>query len=524
MKTTILVLTFAGFLFTAISACAASVEERAADLKKAINDEIASKPDLANANGQRGGYDPRMVAAAVEQITSQLDNPNMGGNVDSQLNQMLASFTSDAVQKARQDLLEAIHLRQKEKADAAANQMKELLKHVSEEINKAKKPEDLDGLLVELQKFQGDRYGSYGGENQALSQQISGAFEFTKLWQNYLSHIATGQGQLATSDLQSLSQNNYGVGLIPRSQILALLASSTSSPRNAGQTPPAISAAEKIVKGIKTLDEMEPALQQLNSMSDVQSQMERTNLASLVQTYEALKAGLPATINQNLLANYDGHGVSQEVFSKLLLFALHHDLASYQGSPAGQDEKPQQFVDKVVADAVRREDWLLLKKALSAQAYLNRNSTFNAPVASNGVDDLLTALKQDEAAQYALAVVTYQRALTTSDTNIPPKFIGDKLAAIKKNHPKEYEDGMQMVLSPPVPRYSTYPGMYPGMPYRPGMPGYPGYPMTQPNPGLSIPGAATNQVTAPAPPQAPASTNPPPAAPALPTTNAPPAK
>ena len=168
-------------------------------------------------------------------------------------------------------------------------------------------------------------------------------------------------------------------------------------------------------------------------------------------------------------------------------------------------------------DAVSREDWPLLQKGLTAQTYLNRNSLIGSTTAGNistGVDSLLAALNQEAAGQYALAVVSYQNALKTSNTNIPAKLIGDKLAAIQKDHPKEYEQGMQLVLSPPAPSY--YPGMIPGMPYRPGMPGYPGYPVTtQPRP--FDPGATSSQVT-------PASTNQPPAAPTPPSTNAPPAK
>jgi hypothetical protein len=76
-----------------------------------------------------------------------------------------------------------------------------------------------------------------------------------------------------------------------------------------------------------------------------------------------------------------------------------------------------------------------------------------------GVDDLLAGINQEAAEQYSLAVVSYQDALKVSDTTIPAKFIGTRLAAIKQNHPAEYEDGMKMVTSPPSGR--SVPGAAP---------------------------------------------------------------
>ena len=114
-------------------------------------------------------------------------------------------------------------------------------------------------------------------------------------------------------------------------------------------------------------------------------------------------------------------------------------------------------LDPFIADAVNREDWLLLKKALTAQSYLDRDSEYNVGAystvnPSTGVDSLMTALNQEAADQYALAVVSYENVLKVPNTHIPPKFIGDKLASIQKNHPKEYETGIQIVIPLPGPK------------------------------------------------------------------------
>jgi hypothetical protein len=58
------------------------------------------------------------------------------------------------------------------------------------------------------------------------------------------------------------------------------------------------------------------------------------------------------------------------------------------------------------------------------------------------------------------------------------KLTGDRLAAIQKDHPAEYAEGMKAHLNPPTPVYANPYGM------RPGMPGF-GYPM----PGYTLPGS-----------------------------------
>ena len=527
MKYFILCATLFAVVFLSLPASATPLDDKVAALKKAIKEEVAAKPTSAINTPQSPAYaNPGYVTAALDEILAQVDNPNSGGNAEAQIVQILAAFSSDAVQKAGQDLIAEIRLERKAHTDAAAAGIHFLLKRVSDDVSKAKKAEDLDGLLVDLQKFQGDRNGGYNAENQALYQQVAGAFEFTKLWQNYLSHLAAGQTQLATQDLQSLSQNNYSVGIMPRSQILDLLAGLTTAPKDAAATPPPPpTAVETILKSIKALDDMEPALWRIAPLrpNNEQAQQAYNSLVPYVQLYTDVKAGVPTNVTPNFGGNgfNNGPGISPELQAQLLLFVLQHYLDSYKGTPPTPDEKPQAFIDRVIADAETREDWLLLKKALTGDAYLNRNSslgTSSKNVAS--VDNLLIAFNQEEARQYALAVVSYQGALKVADTSIPAKLIGDKLAAIQKDHPKEYDQGMQMVTSPPS-RY--YPGMIPGMPYSPGMPGYPGMPITQPNTGLSIPGVITNRAPVPTAPTT-DSTNQPPVTPASPSTNAPPGK
>lgn len=69
---------------------------------------------------------------------------------------------------------------------------------------------------------------------------------------------------------------------------------------------------------------------------------------------------------------------------------------------------------------------------------------------------------------------------------VPAKLIGQRLDALQKDHPQEYEKGFQLTVTPPAPRYPYPYGAYP--------PGYPGMPAAVPAAptSISIPGTAAS--------------------------------
>jgi hypothetical protein len=478
------------------------LDDRIAELKHAMEKEAAAKADGAAA--MQGGFrnpafSPAFIAAGIDQVIAQMQNPAYGGNGDAQLAQITAMFTSEEVQEATTNLLAEIHKERKDAADAETASMKALLQRAAEQVNKAKKPEDLDDLLTEMGKHEGNRFG--GGAmpgNQELAQQFSAAFEFVKQWQNYLAHLANGQIDLARNDLQSLSQNNNVGGIIPRSKLLELAApekmaaASGSAPASAGPTP--ASQAQAILDGIKTLDDIAPALAKLEplrqgNMSEVQNAY--NSLTQMLQNYQSLKAGLPTQVNLN--AGYGaGPSIPAELRAQLLVLALQSRFTSFQGKAPAPTEKPVDFVNRVIDDAVSRGDWDLLRSAAEARGSLAQTTGYGyAMPYTGGIDNLIAGVHQETAGQFALAVQSYETALKSNDPAVPAKIIGDKLAAIQRDHPREFADGMQLVTSPPAPR--VYQGATPGMPYGANPPGYPAnYQSAQIPPTLLSPAANSN--------------------------------
>lgn len=414
-----------------------------------------------------------------------------------------------------------------DKSESEATQMKAELQRAKDAVNSARKPEDLDPVLFDLQKYQNNGFefgapSTVSPGNQELLQQLLSALEFTKQWQNYLSHLASGQTDQARNDLMAMSQNNNGPSLIPRSRLLALM-NGQQAPAVAN-TPaaaaPEVPEAQKIIDDIQTLDDLPTALAKLNALAqqDGIARESAQHLAPMVEVYMDLKNGLPTSVNIDFMGGLTGAGVSIKANSLLLKFVLQHYFDTYKGAPPTDDETPAAYATRVKNDALAGQDWALLKKALTAHSYLYRNVASMGGIPDNegdGLNKVITGINQNEAGQYSLAVQSFQDALKAGSLDIPAKFVGEQLATIKRDHPDEYNSGMEAFLAPAMPQQPYYQGMTPAMVnamiaarrYRPGLPfnlqAMPGQ-ASQLSPSLSIPGAKS-----PTPPAAtaPASTN-----------------
>ena len=104
---------------------------------------------------------------------------------------------------------------------------------------------------------------------------------------------------------------------------------------------------------------------------------------------------------------------------------------------------------------------------------------------------MITGLNQNAAGQYALAVESLLDALKAGTLDITAQFIGRQLDAIKRDHPSEYDQGVQSYLEPPVRQYPYVPGMSPAQlnAYLRGRQSRPNLPPSRLTPALSFPGS-----------------------------------
>jgi hypothetical protein len=502
------------FLLSISLGMASPLEDKVNGLKEALKAEASTAPPPAPSvvRGDTAVMNTEAQNEALDQITSGQPGSFPFNNATPVITQILMVHPSAAVQKAGRELLEEINTERKAKADAEAVEVTGVLKRLAAVIAQATKPSDLDEILIELQKYQNPGYSNpmTTEDQQRLVQEANMAFQFATGWQDYLSSMGTGNIEQARNELSNLAQNSFGVTIVPRSHLLELM--NPPQPVSVMQTgtlppPPPPAAAEPTVDDIldqvKTLDQMEGALKQIESLKRTLSPEENVTVGTLqdyVECYHDIKAGLPAALNlTNGFQNLRGH---VEITRQLWLMALQTLFKSSRGAlvPAS-DEKPLDYVNRVIASAAGLDDWELLKIALVTKENVTRSTQFGLYVSEPtiGLDSLISALNQEAAGQYSLAVTSYEAALKSPSLEIPAKMIGEKLAAIQKDHPADFQSGYQQTVAP-APFYST-PYIYSNPfanPFRPGMPGYQ-FPNAPPPAILSIPGRTNAAPSTPNP-------------------------
>ena len=225
-------------------------------------------------------------------------------------------------------------------------------------------------------------------------------------------------------------------------------------------------------------------------------------LVAIFTVYKEFKAGLPTKLVMPDPSKDEFGSITAPIRAELLKLLLPRYLGSPPDLKANPDEGVQEFLQRVLADAVKKEDFLLAARARDTQMLLRDGK---APDWKENSEAALyvTAHNQELAGQYALAVTSYERALASGNSLIPPKVIGERLAKIKAEHPQEFEEGVTTFLTPRMPV------MPPGFPYqnygpqRP--PGPPERPRPTPLPAIVVP-AAPSPAGSQSPPTSPSPT------------------
>ncbi len=481
------------------TAHATPLDDKMKNFADALNASAAAKPDANPMMAER-------IPAMMAQLDSSLGAQGGEANMEAMIKQIMATNPAPAVQETGKALIAELDARQKARVDELTAKVNAVLTPIPEVLIKAQKPQDVDGVLGDLQKTQAPRGGMYGGDqdSQVQMNRINSAYQFVAQWQDYLSARNNGNIQEAQNSLRNLlnSRQPGDVILVPRSEILARTAAlvSPTKPGPAGTPPVAVSNQDQLVSlldGIKTLDDIDEALKKIRTLPNIN--YDAGGLAQLGGLYANAKNGLPVTFD---LAPVNGSNAnSLPEFARIRAMVIMYLLPRYIGSgafPTNPNETVNDYLTRSIDAFETKQDWVSLQRLIEAQTKITGANAYSA-----GIRSFLAGLNQEMAGQYTQAVTSYQSALANPDDYLPAKLIGDKLAAIKKDHPAEFEAGMKNILNPPTPVYMN--------PYWPRV-GIPvGYPMP-----VAGPGGTNAAPVVPTPPSPPASTNAVPVAPAPP--------
>jgi hypothetical protein len=353
-------------------------------------------------------------------------------------------------------------LREAKDKEARA-EFERLVQRATEAVRNATKTPDLDEILIELNKFRRARQDQAYSQPNSVATELDQVIRFVTFWQDYIAQ-SEGHNTKAAEDTLRNMAGEPANALIPRSEILARrygTLAPVETPASASPTPsPKQDPMAQLV--LKTPDDLLPAIEKMTALYKTPNQVtgeERIALSnfiaamsSLANSYAEFKAGLTTKIE--IVATDHVRDQFGPVLVPIRAQILKLVLPRYLGLPPDFKPKPdeavQEFLDRVIDDAVKKGDFLLAAQGRETQTVLRQGKVPDTKESSQAAL-FIAAHNQEVASQYALAVTSYQRALATGTDVIPPKIIGDRLAKIKAEHPQEFASGLDTFLTPRMP-------------------------------------------------------------------------
>jgi hypothetical protein len=490
--------------------------------RKRAGDEIISslKGELKELAGNEDDDDRSdAVKQYLRQIQSALAQEN-GEYIIQSLESNDNYAPSEKVQQAAAKLKQAVKNEQIQRSRDTAAELQRLITEARGKVIAAKNPEDLDDLIESLsrEKFNNsddgeDKDPATTATIRSLFTSLNYAKQFCTLWQDYLQAKKSGNSGRAATTLQSLSQQENP--LIPRSQIIARLDQERATPED----------FEGILEGVKSLDQMSAALQQLSAIQQKSRSSDSygygfneptQTLSRLEKCYRDFNAGLPVNLEVFSSTN-DSPGQNAKIDfprlrADLLILVLPRYLAIQDAAKANEKEPVDAYLGRLLSDAKAKGNVTACQRIRDLQQTLGRSNRYSTDDAG-ALRDYASGQNQLAAHQYMLAVISLQSSLKSGSDLLPVDKIGGQLEAIKSEHPEEFKQGMTEFLTQraaPDYDYSRMPyrgnmdprmrGMSAGGPPPGGMPIAPGTPVVLPVPAKD---AEPGKPAVPAPPAPP---------------------
>lgn len=391
-----------------------------------------------------------------------------------------------------------------------------LVKSISVKCLAATSPAELDGLIEELSVRQSNDYDESRGTDPEKQQKIRQlinrlgyARSFVTNWQSYLQAKKTGNNAAAVQALQSISSNENTY--IPRSQLLERIENEKSDPEGIAAVVAGIHGLPDMQAALKKIIELQKLARNSDSYSSNVDPVQA--LGRLEKIYREFLAGLPVSIevySQSADSTYSAATPKiVELRAELLKLVLPTYLNLPEGSAAKPGETIPDFLDRLQAEAKASGDMAVCQRIMDLKKLQLRSSSFNTNDTS-ALQDYNAAQNQLQAGQHFLAALSLQRALSRGSDLLPNARIGEQLAAIKKDHPEDYEKAVIEFLIPKP--------TYPDSPFGPSRfpDAYRGDPRYQTGPSVSLPIPPRDTTTPsgkPAAPEAPKPTQEKPATP-----------
>ena len=270
--------------------------------------------------------------------------------------------------------------------NAKISDIEALIARTGEALKNAKKPEDLDTLLLAFSNFKSQ--DNNNPKLYALSQKANSARDITADWQEYLIARETGNTQACTSKLQEISAQLTANPVIPKSMVLRLLNPSASSPAPdapGADAPAAPASPQYTLDQIKTMltesGDSAAALAQLKSLPKTKNNPEPENyFIQAVQAVDDLRKLEPSMSESEVLARIGGLSNyqyrDQFTFTRAIDQIILNTIARNYGIEvqSARTTSARNVLESIAISARDQQDWPKLRKILLLRASLdNRN-------------------------------------------------------------------------------------------------------------------------------------------------------
>jgi hypothetical protein len=326
----------------------------------------------------------------------------------------------------------------------------EALRRASDVVLKARKASDLDASLIELHRLAAPpaRFRSGNPERESANR-LYDAARFLRQWQNYLWAVEGEKFDNGIRILTDLAQTEQSPLNVPRSEILARARSLEG--KDKAQVD---SNAAPILQSIHSLDDLPTALTQLRSGTHPPYQSQALSnmvngLEAVCKAYLAFKQGVATTLPPTYWQTGDTNQIVTRLRAELLLLVLPRILGVEQTHPPKTGETVEDYLMRMRAAAVARHDFELLSRTISAAREIS--SSIAGPGQSLIGQDYTSFLywregqNAERAKRFFEAALAYRRALSSATPAIPVEFVGERLDAIKKEHPDEFRQATDVI-------------------------------------------------------------------------------
>lgn len=436
------------FPFSAVAGAPAAGEIPSLDaIRAAVRADSASRsPDKHNKRGDRDNFDD-------ETALNDLDEAEGEGlsQVVRSVRNLRAVTSSDKIRHQCDVFLIEVQRRQAEADKKFEAEGNDAILRATAATAKANSARDLDSSISELRTLSEHApYRTSREDDSPMTRRLAAAREEVQRWQTFLSQREAGNSLAAASTLQRISdQDQPGLDL-PRSAIEGRIRELEGEGQKALDEK-----GRALLQKIHGLEDVRPVLDEVRALPFVQSPYlvsMMNNLETIARTYAGLKQDVATTLNFTYSRPGDSDPLIVHLHAGLLLLALPRFLQLPESDKPAPGETVETYMRRMTDLARTRSDWDLLGRVLEArkQITLHVAGTWSSDALErySSFNNFQRARVAERARQYAAAVTLYQSALRQGGDIIPPEVIGEKLDAIKKEHPVEFAEGTKPKRAP----------------------------------------------------------------------------